>query len=70
MNNSECIIQIKYINSTLFYRLRHKQHELLLAYTETEHNISNTKLETCKPNHPAPDNFYRLIPTAQNSEVK
>jgi len=27
------------------------------------------KLETCKPNHPAPDNFYKLIPTAQNSEV-
>jgi len=41
MNNSECTIQIKYINSTPFNILRHKQHEPLLAYTETEHNISN-----------------------------
>ena len=50
MNNSECIIQIKDINSTPFYRLRHKQHEPLLAYTKTEHKFQTIKLETCKPN--------------------
>jgi len=51
MNNSELTIQIKYINSTPFYRLRHKHHEPLLAYIKTEHKFQTIKLETCKPDH-------------------
>jgi len=31
--------------------------------------FQTTKLETCKHNHPDPDNFYKLIPTAWNSVV-
>ena len=33
----------KYINYTLF------NSKTQAAYTETEHNLSNNKLETCKP---------------------
>ena len=52
----------KYISYTLF------NIKTQAAYTETEHNLSNDKLETCKP-YPVPSSFYRLIPTARNSEA-